>query len=121
MTDLHFDVKSADFHFEKNKWSVKLTIFVGHGSETEVPFKEEDIHNGYDFAYIPLTLTRCLVVIGAGLIQISLPPHYLDYPDHKYQDIWLSGQEFYFMSMSDYWEQRKKEKLAESRDNEVNS
>jgi hypothetical protein len=110
MTDLYLDIKSADFHFEKNKWSVKLTIFVGHGAETEVPFNEEDIHNGYEHIYIPLTLTRCLVVEDGGLVQISLPPHYLDYPDNKYQDIWISGKEFRLMSMDLYWKQRKKEK-----------
>jgi hypothetical protein len=117
MTDLHFDVKYMDWHFERNKWSIKLTIFIG--DNTKEAFKEADVHNGYEHIFIPLTLTRCLVVEDGGLIQINLPTYKLGMDNIEYQDIWLSGKEFHLMSMSTYFEQRKKEKLAESRDIEV--
>lgn len=107
MTDLHFDVKSASLHSEQNKWNVKVTIFIGKGAETEDPLDEDDIIDGYEHIYIPLTLTRCLVIEDGAITQIKCPAYQLSFDNVYYQDIWVGGKDFHLMSMETYWKIKK--------------
>lgn len=110
MTDLHLDVMSMDWHIERNQWNIKLAIFIG--GEIKEPLDTEDIHNGYDHIFIPMTLSRCLVIVDGGITQIKFPTYSLGNDHIRYQDIWVSGREFYIMSMETYLAERMKEKLG---------
>lgn len=108
MTDLHFDVKTMDWHIDRNQWTIKLRIYIG--DETKEALKEQNITNGYEHIFIPMTLSRCLVIVDGGITQIKLPTYIDD--NIRYQDIWISGREFYIMSMETYLAERMKDKLG---------